>query len=704
MKSFRDCVCRLCTVLFFWAMIALTVTHALAQEAILVGHITLVDGQLLRYVPDERDWVAIIKDAPFGLDDALYSDENTRAEIIMPNRTWLRIGPNTQIQLLTLTSDLTEIDVASGVTRLYNNSSDAMIKATTPFGYAVAEPGSCFDMYVGDESAEVIALDGSVHFVATDTTKYEIVPGAPSVIADANQVGAGDASVDADWDDWNGERDSVWETRMEARRDSGKYLPPELQDESYELEENGAWEKVVDEGEERYLWRPTRIGPWAPFTAGRWTDYYGDQCWVPAESFGYVTHHYGHWVYIRNGWYWAPPVTARGGLGRGPRVLLGLNWYPGRVAWIGTGVDVGWIPLAPNEPYYTHHHWGPAVSVVGTTAGVGLSLASLAYINHAVVVPQTSFYSVNNYTRVRITDINKTTIINNYQTAPVVNNTILKDYSKLLDRHHFTNVSVANKPHQSVWARIEHNQGIVNQQAKPTNAHTLKQTLNQSKPAVLPTQAKLAHPTVSSKIVPAVQVNKPVTEIQFSPGEMKRKTKEVRATSKDAGAKPSLREQLRLPAGEPASVEPKKEVPVKSSEEIQPTDRPRYGTPGAAPEPRHISPTRPAEKVRPDDNFPRSEPVKPAKPPREPRETPDVARPKAKEAVPHQPEPRKTERTAEPRERQRVRPETGAPEPKVERHRPEPSERGQEGERQQPRVRPQAPRQPGLQPAPTPHE
>ncbi|MBW2174772.1 MAG: hypothetical protein JRF64_09085, partial [Deltaproteobacteria bacterium] len=84
------------------------------EGTVLVGRISHVEGQLLRYVPDEKEWVDTVKDAPFYTDDLLHSDENGRAEFIMPNNTWVRIDGDTQIQLNVLKDDVTEIDVASG--------------------------------------------------------------------------------------------------------------------------------------------------------------------------------------------------------------------------------------------------------------------------------------------------------------------------------------------------------------------------------------------------------------------------------------------------------------------------------------------------------------------------------------------------------------------------------------------------------------
>ena len=64
------------------------------EEEIFVGRIAHVEGKLLRYIDEEKDWVMTVKDSPFGLEDALYSGEDVKAEFIMPNRTWLRIGQN----------------------------------------------------------------------------------------------------------------------------------------------------------------------------------------------------------------------------------------------------------------------------------------------------------------------------------------------------------------------------------------------------------------------------------------------------------------------------------------------------------------------------------------------------------------------------------------------------------------------------------
>ena len=573
---------------FTAVLVASSVCPASAAEQTLVGRISFVEGQLLRFVPTEKDWVATVKDAPFGREDALYSDQNGKAELIMPNNTWIRIGGNTQLQLIALQTDVTEVDVASGLARFYNRSSNVLVKATTPFGYVVAQPGSTFDLYVGDQSVEVIALKGTVTFIhAGDDAKYEVVPGSPSIIADARQVGAGESNVDADWDDWNAGRDTLWAQRVSVKGESVRYLPPELQDQAYDLEENGRWESVNYQGQRRQLWRPTRVSAgWAPFTEGRWTDYYGDNTWIPAEPFGYATHHYGNWVYVNNGWYWGPPAA----------VGFRANWYPGRVAWIGSGADVGWVPLAPRERYYSYNPWGPAAIVLGTAAAVvGLTIGSLAYLNHAVVVPQRDFYGVNNYRSVRVANINRTTIINNYQGSRVVNNTILKGYNTNPNRYNYTDVNVANKPHQTVLTRIEQNQGRAKQEAGRVNANTLRQNVTRARPAGLPTQTNVEPPRVTSRIVPANKVHEPISEVQSQPREIKQKPKRVQAPPAEVGARPGSKQPPRPGVTGQSTLEPGTRVPGRPEGELQPTE-PRKPGEGLKP------PLGPGEKAQSGGN------------------------------------------------------------------------------------------------------
>ncbi len=500
-------------------ILAAVPTIAAEGPPFMVGRVAYVDGDLLRYVPADDDWVAAVADIPMGPKDVFYSDQGGRAEFAFPNRTLARVGAATQVEVVGIERDLTDINVGSGQIRLYNRGSGTYFRISTPFGYVVAPSGARADLYVGDESVEVISLGGTVQFVQSREggyeSNYDVTAGGPSLLANREDVGSGDGSVDADWDRWNAERDTLLARRTQAR---SQYLPAPLQDESYALEENGRWEQVQYEGSQRYLWRPTSVAAgWSPFTVGRWTTWHEDEVWVPYEPFGYVTHHYGNWVLVGGGWYWMPPAYSVVAAGGPPPPLY---WYPGRVAWISGAAEIGWVPLAPAEPYYGHHSWGPGVTVIaGGVAAAAITIGTLAYLNHAVCVPYNRFWGVpythgagygGGYSSVRITNINKTTIINNFQATPAVHQTVVKHVTNTKSRYNFVNKEVAAKPHQSVAAQIKERQKV----GKPVTTSALTTNLQKAPKGQIAAGKRIQEPKITNKVVKASDVNKPQAQFQ----------------------------------------------------------------------------------------------------------------------------------------------------------------------------------------------
>jgi hypothetical protein len=605
------------------------VPTARATEApnLMVGRVYQVEGSLLRYVTEDDDWVAVVQDAPFSTGDTLYTGRNGKAELVVPNGTWIRVDDNTQVQFIGLDSDVSEIDIGAGLGRFYNKDSDLVIKATSPFGYVLVYPGSSFDYYVGENSAEVVPIKGKITFVHTrSNARYEVYPGNPSILADQYQVSSGEAGVDPDWDGWNRSRESFWASRSRTTGPSAQYLPAALRQDAYVFEENGRWERVYYDGGERLFWRPTRVNPdWAPFTNGRWTEWYGDQTWIPSEPFGYVTHHYGNWIYAGGHWYWAPPV-ARVAVGL-PLLNLGFFWYPGRVSWIHSGGYVGWVPLAPRETYYSHYHWGgPHVVRVTNINITQINIHTRNYANarHAVVVPQHNFYTVNNYRSVRVTNINNTTIINNYQAAPVVNNTVIKDYSSIRQRHNFADIQVREKPHKAVTERIVTNQRII-KQGKIEKASVMDQQVKSIKEGKINRDVRIQQPKVTNYVVPADEVNRPKSELKLQQKEIKRRAARDPKEEQEQSLKPSAKPDR--PSVKPGRIETEK--PGKPAPRFEGNTVPeKRAVP--APKPETVKPVKPvpkAERQAPEKVAPKSEEtngVKPARPaPKPGRVAPD---------------------------------------------------------------------------------
>lgn len=628
-------------------------SQAAVDPGMVVGRIYHIEGDLLRYIPDENDWVAVVNDAPFGREDTLYSGTTGKSELIVPNGTLIRTGNNTQIQFIALDQDLTQADVASGVGRFYNRGTNTVVKVTSPFGDVLAYSDTAFDFYVGENSVEVVALKGTVSFVHAETgTRYDVGAGASSILADQQQVSSGDGAADPGWDRWNASRDHFWTGKTRSRGRSAEYLPPDLRDQSYALEENGRWDKVNYDGSDRWFWRPTIVSVgWSPFTVGRWTDWYGDQTWIPAEPFGYVTHHYGNWIYAHDYWYWAPPVVSvRVGF---PLLDIGYYWYPGRVSWIHTGIHLGWIPLAPQETYYSRRRWGGPHTVVVNNINItqiNINVRDYAYANHAVVINRNNFYGVNDYRKHRLAKVDRNMIINNYRGAPIVNNTVIKNYSAIKQRHNFSNMTVKGKPHNTVTGRIKRNQAVI-QESRYEKASAVRERAKKIPEGSVNRKARIEAPRGVNYIVPAGEVNRPKSEIKLRKNEIRSKdtsriretpqTRQERITPERESPREWVRQPERAKPTAPAELE-------KGKQSAQPGEKQKIR-----------QPTRPERMeqqgtVRHDGSMQRQERVTPKREsPRERLRQPERTKPAAPEEL------KKGKQVIEPGETQKVRQPAG---------------------------------------------
>ena len=128
-----------------------------------------------------------------------------------------------------------------------------------------------------------------------------------------------------DFDRWNQYRESEINRRV-----ANHYLPEELAEYAWELDNYGRWVYYRPYG---YVWIPIVISPgWRPYYYGRWV--WVPLCgwtWVPYEPWGWCVFHYGRWHWSATlGWYWIPTTI----------------WGPAWVYWYW-GIDyIGWCPLS----------------------------------------------------------------------------------------------------------------------------------------------------------------------------------------------------------------------------------------------------------------------------------------------------------------------------------------------------------------------
>jgi hypothetical protein len=163
-----------------------------------------------------------------------------------------------------------------------------------------------------------------------------------------------------DWDRWNADRDRYFE------RDMSRYVSPDI----YGTEELGNYGRWTNDPQYGSVWVPTVDADWAPYRDGRWSyvDYYG-WSWISYDPWGWAPYHYGRWYRGSLGWAWYPgPI--------GPRYY----WRPALVGFFGWGSpgfgagfasfgfgNVGWVPLAPHEPFRPWYGRGRSFGVVANT-------------------------------------------------------------------------------------------------------------------------------------------------------------------------------------------------------------------------------------------------------------------------------------------------------------------------------------------------
>ena len=188
---------------------------------------------------------------------------------------------------------------------------------------------------------------------------------------------------------------------------------------------------------------------------------------------------------------------------------------------------------------------------------ININIGSYAYAGHAIIVPRDNFYGVNSYRNVREPRINPTTIINNYHAAPVVNNTVINNYTTNKQRYNFTNAAVKEKPHNTVINRIEKNAPAI-QKGKKENAVVVQEQVKSIKEGKVNREARIEAPKSTNYIVPAKEINRPKSEIKLQQKEIKSAGKGVIIPPGVVGKPGPTSVQPGQPVAKPESLAPAK--------------------------------------------------------------------------------------------------------------------------------------------------
>lgn len=303
----------------------------------------------------ENDWIAADNNRPLIVGDRLWSAEQGVRAMIQIGANSLCIGSATSVSFLNFDDQVLQLQVSQGsiilsINRIRKNE---VYEIDTPNVAFVARTPGLYRIDVTTDGTQTLVSvrDGKAEVFGESDQNY--VMNAPRSCrftgTKLEDYKCTQTSLTDDLDGWCHER-----MQRFISSNSSQYVSREAT--GYEdLDDYGNWYDIPPYGN---LWLPTHLPTyihtgWAPFRYGRWIwlSPWG-WTWLDAAPWGFVTTHYGRWVFIQGQWLWSP----------GPRNVYPI-FSPALVSFIGgshiaLSVSVGspsligWFPIGFGEIYF----------------------------------------------------------------------------------------------------------------------------------------------------------------------------------------------------------------------------------------------------------------------------------------------------------------------------------------------------------------
>ena len=323
-----------------------------------VVRISLISGEVNLKRVGNTDWERVRLNFPLVEGDTVATDAESRLEIQIDARNFVRLGPTSALKILTLRDEGIALGVFEGtaVIRLARfDRQKEYFEIDAPHSTLAAEKNGLYRVDVARGGhVRFTVRDGGNARIYSDTSGFALRDGRTAeLITEGDNAGDWEfvAAATADvLDRWVDDRERYLAQRL--RYDVQYY-------DSYvwgaeDLDAYGDWVYAAEYG---WVWQPrsTAIGiydDWAPYRYGHWTwcPPYG-WTWVGYEPWGWAPYHYGRWVYYNNRWAWCPRS----------RYYRNRSWWrPALVAFhISFDNYYCWYPLHyyqrdPHSRYYHH--------------------------------------------------------------------------------------------------------------------------------------------------------------------------------------------------------------------------------------------------------------------------------------------------------------------------------------------------------------
>src|SRR3984885_426366 len=323
-----------------------------------VARISLIHGDVSTQRGDSGDWSAATLNQPAMTGDKVSTGDNSRVELQLDFANILRLGPNSQVNLASLTKRNIQLQLAQGIaTFSVSKDSEAEPEIDTPnVSVHPAHHDGVFRIEVRPDGDTIVIVRQGQAQIATPQGSTEVDAGQMATIrgtSDSAQYKISDAPDRDDWDRWNSDRDHLIREATSWRHTNRYYTG------SQDLDAYGRWQNVPDYGD---VWVPNEPDGWVPYRNGNWTyePYYG-WTWVGYEPWGWAPYHYGRWFPYGGAWAWWPGPVYGGGFYRpfwSPAYVSFFGWGAGFGFGFGFGGwgGFGWLPIGPCD--FFHPWWG----------------------------------------------------------------------------------------------------------------------------------------------------------------------------------------------------------------------------------------------------------------------------------------------------------------------------------------------------------
>jgi FecR protein len=386
-----------------------------------VVRVSIVDGSAVVQSGESRVQTSAVPNAPMLPGDYISTGKTSRAELQFDGYTAVRLGGSAQVRIVSSDPNNRKVQLADGTVEIgMVRDGDTMQIDTPSVTVRAHQTGDVRISIAADGSSWVTARRGGADVVTPQRT-YTLGTGTTLIArgsaSDPSITNAPEVAFDA-FDDFNAARDRT----MVAALNASPNLNPSIA--GYDdLSTYGQWRAVAGYGQS---WVPNEPAGWAPYRNGSWTweGGYG-WTWIGSEPWGWTPYHYGNWFYCNcssSGWAWLPPSSTTapswapalvgffefntGQIGYNNNCYGNYGYAPGSVAApvapasnavaaapapnnapppapygvggpspggppapfpapYGSGGPypyIGWVPIAPSEPFYP---WYPGWAWLG---------------------------------------------------------------------------------------------------------------------------------------------------------------------------------------------------------------------------------------------------------------------------------------------------------------------------------------------------